>query len=330
MNVPLDEEQRDLLELTRRLLAEHAGEPHLRRRMDLDAAHDPGLWRRLAGIGLTSVVLDERWGGAGLGEHVLAPVLHLLGEFAVPEPILETITGALLIQESCPEDFASTWLPRIASGDALVSLSFGARTPVVPYAASADLLLLCDGDVTAVEQTALVVERQDAVDPLHPLYRVAGEGRLVSTDAEAVERAWTRLVAGSACLLTGVSTRLLDMTVGYVKTRHQFGRPVGSFQAVKHKLADVATAVDLSQAAAFAAFRDTAAPDAAIRAAVAKAYAGEAAKPADVAALQLHGGIGFTLEYGLQFWLKRSMSVSAMYGTVREHRRALAERLLAR
>ncbi|WP_214103703.1 acyl-CoA dehydrogenase family protein [Acrocarpospora catenulata] len=151
MNVPLDEDQRELLKLTRRLLEEHASEDHLRRRMNLDAAHDPDLWRRLADLGLISLVLDERWGGVGLGEHVLAPVLHLLGEFAVPEPFLETVVAALLIQEACPEEFAAAWLPRIASGDAVVALSFGARTPVVPYAASADLVLVCDGGVAAVE-----------------------------------------------------------------------------------------------------------------------------------------------------------------------------------
>ncbi|MEO3858026.1 acyl-CoA dehydrogenase family protein, partial [Acrocarpospora sp. B8E8] len=162
LNVPLDEEQRDLLKLTRRLLEEHAGEDHLRRRMNLDAAHDPDLWRRLADLGLISLVLAERWGGAGLGDHVLAPVLHLLGEFAVPEPFLETVVAALLIQEACPEDFAATWLPRIASGNAVVALSFGPRTPVVPYAASADLLLVCAGGVTAIETVPNVPEAKAA------------------------------------------------------------------------------------------------------------------------------------------------------------------------
>ncbi|MEU0483067.1 acyl-CoA dehydrogenase family protein [Streptosporangium sp. NPDC006013] len=84
MNIPLDEEQRELLKATRRLLEEHAGEDHLRRCLDSGAAHDAELWGRLADLGLTSVLLDERWGGVGLAEHVLAPVLHVLGEFAVP------------------------------------------------------------------------------------------------------------------------------------------------------------------------------------------------------------------------------------------------------
>ncbi|MGW0595097.1 acyl-CoA dehydrogenase family protein [Streptosporangium sp. NPDC002607] len=335
MNIPLDEEQLELLKATRRLLEEHAGEDHLRRCLDSDAAHDAELWGRLADLGLTSVLLDERWGGVGLAEHVLAPVLHVLGEFAVPEPFLETaVVAGPLIQEAAPEDFAAAWLPRIASGDALVAVSFGERTPVALEAGQADLLLVCEsGGVRALEKGAFTAEWQEAVDPLYPLYRVAwdaADGQVISRDAAAVERAWTRAVAGAACLLTGVSRHLLDVTVDYVKVRRQFGRPVGSFQAVKHKLANVATVVDLAGAASMAAFRDTGASDAAVRAAVAKAYAGEAAKPADLEALQLHGGIGFTWEYGLQFWLKRSMSLSAAFGTAREHRRALAEMVVAR
>ncbi len=336
----LDQDRRELVELTDDLLGKHCDLDFLRARVDDGTAHTPALWRRLAETGLVSALVAEEHGGAGLTPAHLSGVLHSLGRHAVPEPYLETAVLAASVLGALPGPVADTWLPRIAEGDAVVVVRMGELTPLVPYAADADLLLDLaeDGTVRAYTAAEIDVTPVPALDPLRPLGRVAlvGGGAEAGCDSDVVARTRTLAVAGAACLLAGASQRLLDLTVEYVAVREQFGRPVGSFQAVKHKVADLAVLVDMATAAALSAFDDASDPalvppaDAARRAAAAKAYAGDAAARANVDSLQLHGGIGFTWEYHLHIWLKRVMGLAASYGTTTALRRELARDLLAR
>ncbi|MFC5750979.1 acyl-CoA dehydrogenase family protein [Actinomadura rugatobispora] len=327
-------EGEELASVVRDLLEGHAGIDHLKERLDAGSAHAPDLWRRLAGIGLVSALVAEEHGGVGLGPADLAPTLVALGEYALPEPFVETaVVGATVLGEFAARDArAAEWLARLAAGDLLVAVAFEGRTGYVAYAADADLLLDLrqDGSVRVHAAGDLVVEEQPAVDPLRPIARVrpAGDGVLLGRSPELTERAWNLAVASTACLLAGTARRLLTLTVEYVSLRHQFGRPVGSFQAVKHKLADIAVRADMAVTGALDAVAASGAPDAARRAAVAKAYAGDAAERANDEALQLHGGIGFTWEHHLHFWLKRALSLGAAYGSTTEHRRRLARELL--
>ncbi|MCR1781351.1 acyl-CoA/acyl-ACP dehydrogenase [Nocardioides carbamazepini] len=330
----LDQDRRELVELTDDLLGRHCDLDFLRARIDDGTAHTPGLWSRLAETGLVSALVAEEQGGAGLSPAHLSGVLHSLGRHAVPEPYLETAVLAATVLGALPGPVADTWLPRIAAGDAIVVVRLGELTPLVPYAADADLLLdlADDGAVRAFTADELEVTPVAALDPLRPLARVvlAGAGTEVGDDSAVVARTRTLALAGAACLLAGASQRLLDLTVEYVAVREQFGRPVGSFQAVKHKAADLAVMVDMATAAALSAFDAVDEPDGPRRAAAAKAYAGDAAARANVDALQLHGGIGFTWEYHLHIWLKRAMGLAASYGTTTALRRDLARELLAR
>ncbi|QWF22789.1 acyl-CoA dehydrogenase family protein [Nocardioides sp. LMS-CY] len=329
----LDQERQALVELTDDLLGRHCDLDHLRARLDEGTAHTPQLWARLTETGLVSALVPEEHGGAGLAPAYLSGVLHSLGRHAVPEPYLETAVVATAVLGALPGAEAATWLQRIAAGEALVAVRIGDLTPYVAHAADADLLLdlADDGAIRGYAPADLDVEPVAALDPLRPLARVGlrGGGVLLGRSAEVVARARTLAVAGTACLLAGASRRLLDLTVEYVAVRQQFGRPVGSFQAVKHKAADMAVMVDMATAAALSAFDAVDEPDAFRRAAAAKAYAGDAAHLANVEALQLHGGIGFTWEYHLHIWLKRVMGLAASYGTTATLRRTLARELLA-
>ncbi|MDQ6524897.1 acyl-CoA dehydrogenase family protein [Nocardioides sp. LHD-245] len=330
----LDQDRRELVELTDDLLGRHCDLDFLRARIDDGTAHTPGLWGRLAETGLVSALVAEEHGGAGLTPAHLSGVLHSLGRHAVPEPYLETAVLAATVLDALPGPVADTWLPRIAAGDAVVVVRLGELTPLLPYAADADLLLdvADDGAVRAFAADELEVTPVPALDPLRPLGRVVltGAGTEVGDDGAVVARTRTLALSGAACLLAGASQRLLDLTVEYVAVREQFGRPVGSFQAVKHKAADLAVMVDMATAAALSAFDAADEPDGPRRAAAAKAYAGEAAARANVDALQLHGGIGFTWEYHLHIWLKRVMGLAASYGTTTALRRDLARELVAR
>jgi len=335
MTIAVDDDRSALADLTTDVLGRHCGLEHLRRCLDEGTAHTTHLWQRLADAGLLSVLVPEEQGGAGLDTSYLSGVLFKLGEYAVPEPFLETAVIAAGTLAAFPDSATATvWSERIASGEALVAVRIGALTPYVVHAADADLLLDLgdDGSVRAYPAGAFTVTPVRALDPLRPMGRVetTGSGELLGTSTEVVERARVLAVAGSACLLAGASKRLLDQTIEYVTVRHQFGRAVGSFQAVKHAIATMAVMVDMATSAAIGAFDAAGDPDAYSRARAAKAYAGDAADLANVEALQLHGGIGFTWEYHLHLWLKRVMSLASTYGTTGALRRELARELLTR
>lgn len=334
---PTTDERQELVRLTADLLGRHCGPEQLRERLDAGTAHTPELWGRLAETGLVSALVAEERGGAGLDPSYLSGVLVSLGEHAVPEPFLETAVVATSVLATFPDSaLAVSWLERIGAGDALVAVRLGALTPYVVHAGDADLVLdlADDGTVRALLPADVDVTPVQALDPLRPLATVTrrGEdaGTVLGVAPAAVERARVLAVAGAACLLAGASRRLLDLTVEYVSVRRQFDRPVGSFQAVKHAIADLAVMVDMATSAALSAFDAVDEPDARRRAWAAKAYAGDAADRANVSALQLHGGIGFTWEYHLHLWLKRVMGLAASYGTTVTLRRELAVELLAR
>ncbi|HEV2686092.1 MAG TPA: acyl-CoA dehydrogenase family protein, partial [Actinomycetota bacterium] len=227
-----------------------------------------------------------------------------------------------LIQLHGDDVLSETWLPPIANGDAIATI--GLETdPFVAFAAEADLIVLIDASgarlLTRDDVKAKPVRSQDPARPLYSIEAKRGE-RLDLTAPTA------RAAAAIAAVQLGVAKRLLDMTVDYVKERKQFGKPVGSFQAVKHKLAKVHTAIeDARPAAWFAAYafaNDL--PDAARAANVAKVAASRAEALANAEALQCHAGIGFTWEHDLHIWLKRGLALQPVFGTPAEHRAMLA------
>ena len=328
----LDTERRELTELSEDLLERFCTVDHLRASLDAGTAHSAELWSRLAEAGLTSALVAEEQGGIGLTASHVSGVLYSFGRHAVPEPYLETavIAASLLSAADWPD--AAAWLQRIAGGEAIVAIRLDGGDHVA-FAQDADLVLDIgvDDTVRAFLPRELTITPVVALDALRPLAAIEpiAQGSVLDISAEAVQHARVLAIAGAACLLAGATRRLLELTVDYVGIRKQFDRPVGSFQAVKHKVADVAVMSDMATSAALSALDESDEPGAYRRAAAAKAYAGDAAQLANVNALQLHGGIGFTWEYHLHVWLKRVMSLSAAYGTTRVLRRALAEDLLA-
>ncbi|KAA9108201.1 acyl-CoA dehydrogenase family protein [Microbacterium rhizomatis] len=328
----VDTERRELAELSDDLLERFCSVEHLRGCLDQGRAHSPELWGRLAEAGLISAIVGEDFGGIGLTPAHLSGVLYNLGRHAAPEPFLETavVAATVLGASSWPE--ASAWLERVAAGDAIVAIRLDGA-PHVAFARDADLLLDIgqDDSVRVFTADQLEITDLDSLDALRPVTAVAyrTEGVALPVSADSIRYARALAIAGAACLLAGATNRLLELTVDYVTLRRQFDRPVGSFQAVKHKIADVAVMADMARSAALSAIDGAGEPAGFRRAAAAKAYAGDAAHLANVHALQLHGGIGFTWEYHLHIWLKRAMSLSAAYGTTRSLRRALARDLLA-
>jgi alkylation response protein AidB-like acyl-CoA dehydrogenase len=291
------------------------------------------LWRGLAGGGLAGALVAETSGGLGLDLNALPPVLERLGFCALPVPAVETIAVAapLLAAARHPA------LPDVLSGDALVTaqLAPGATARVlVPFGRTADYVLLRSDDGLRVYQRGeLDAEPVVTVDGSRQMTRLLARPRggcLLAGPADpAADAAWQRGVLGTAAALVGLAGRMLSMTVDYVKDRRQFGVPVGSFQAIKHRLADAFVNVEFARPAVLAAAwaQATEAADAREQTSMAKVLASDAAVATARAALQCHGAIGYTTEYDLHLYAKRAWALAPSWGSADWHRRCLAEAL---
>jgi alkylation response protein AidB-like acyl-CoA dehydrogenase len=327
MDFSLTDEQLALRDMARDVFAKINPPSRLRGLWDGDP-RDSRAWAGIAEVGLTGLGIGEEHGGSGGNALDVMVVLHEAGRACLPEPLLDTIAVAGAVLGACNEaKLQATWLPRIAGGEATIAVQLLGQ----PYVADADtadaLLVEVDAGLHLVERDGFQATRVASEDRSRRLFRVEFEaGRRVG--AAAIAHRWGAL--GSAALLNGITEALLDMTLDYVKVRQQFGVPVGSFQAVKHKLASLyatlGSATAATQLAADAVAHD--APDQDRAVSVAKVHAWAAEDLANTEALQCHAGIGFTWEHDLHFWLKRGRALEHVYGSAAEHRHRIAALLL--
>ena len=328
MDFDFTEDQYALRDLARDVFAKESSPARLREVWEADGERDPRVWKTLADVGLLGLTVAEEHGGLGGDATDVALVLEEAGRAALPEPFLETVAiAAPMLARFGTDRHRTEWLPRIAAGDAIATV----RPPDSPFAVDADVansFIILDeaGDARLVVGERLAGRRVPSEDRARRLFEFAG-GTGGDRMAPGAAAYLTRVGAvATANLLNGVSLRLLESTVEYVKGREQFGRAVGSFQAVKHKLATVHTELEAARSsawyAAYAIANDL--PDADRAAGVAKATANEAAALANREALQCHAGIGFTWEHDLHLWLKRGKALEGTWGTAREHRATLA------
>ncbi|HWL42685.1 MAG TPA: acyl-CoA dehydrogenase [Ilumatobacter sp.] len=280
---------------------------------------DRRLWDRLVELGVAHVVVTESEGGLGLDERSLVLVLERAGYAGVPLPIVES---ALVGPGLLGADVAGR----------LVATDLGGE--LVAYAADADALLLTDGPRLALHDAASAdVQPARAVDGARRLGEVvlAPYATAVAAvdDPDAIALAYDRLVFGQAALLVGLAQRMLDLTVGYVTEREQFGVPVGSFQAVKHHCADALMELAFARPAVYRAAWSLAthSPQRSRDVSMAKAMAGDAAVTVARVALQCHGAIAYTVEYDLHLFLKRAHALAAADGNSAAHRTRVARLL---
>lgn len=318
MDFDFSPEQLAVRDLARELFEKESPPSRLRELWTADSDRDRTVWKALGQAGLLEI--DD--------PVDLVLVLEEAGRAALPDPIVETLAIAAPILRSSGSGEA--WLPRIAAGEAIVAVQLGGA-PFALDAGDADLLLLeRDGELHAVPRDGLTATAVRSDDRARRLFTVEAKTdastRIGASPADAMDRG----AAAVAAVLNGIASRMLDMTLEYVKTREQFGRPVGTFQAVKHKLASAYVRVESARAAAwYAAFAiSSGLPDRSLAAGAAKVVAAEAEAMANAEALQCHGGIGFTWEHDLHMWMKRGKALEASYGTASEHRARVAEHVL--
>jgi alkylation response protein AidB-like acyl-CoA dehydrogenase len=306
MHFAFDDEQTALRDATRDLLTKECTPAHVREAWTNETGRVPGLWEQLDAMGVVALLVPEEAAGLGLTFVDLVLVLEETGRHAVPEPIVETAAyGALLLGHADLTIAAGEWY--------------------VPWADSADVILTAAGrfdrdDVTLVSRPS--------VDGARRLFEV--QGTPVPLDPAATLAAYDRGVCGIAAQQCGLVDRMLELTADYVRERRQFGVPVGSFQAVKHHLANARIALEFARPLVYraAASITTDDPDTSVHVSMAKAKADAAALQTARAALQCHGAIGYTTEYDLHLYLKRSWALARSWGDAAFHRSRVARAIL--
>ncbi|MFD9822171.1 acyl-CoA dehydrogenase family protein [Streptomyces violascens] len=288
-----------------------------------DSGPGRALWSRLAGAGVFALAAPQAYEGVGPLPVELAVACMELGRHAVPGPLVETVAASVLLArlaELGEEGPAKRLLPGIVSGACAASVLFPGASPYALDADAADVVLAVTGHEVRLAPGHGPV--QPSADPARRLSRPLPGGELLTTgpqleEAVAYATVWARLAAAGQCV--GIAEALLARTVAYVKQRTQFGAPIGSFQAVKHRLADTLVAVEFARPLLYGAALSLAPGDVA----AAKVTAGEAAYAAARTALQLHGAVGYTQELDLSLWLRKARPLRNAWGSPSECRAAV-------
>ncbi|WP_329252679.1 acyl-CoA dehydrogenase family protein [Streptomyces canus] len=369
MDFAFSEEQEQLGRTVRAFLTHTSPETETRRLMETPEGYDRALWRRMGTeLGLQGLAVPEEYGGAGCGPVEVGVVMEEMGRALLCAPFLSSAVLATTTLLRCADEEArKRLLPGLASGELVGTLALtedsarwdaagvrltaresdgrwlltGHKTFVLD-GATADVVLTVartgdgigvfwvDGDASGLTREPLPTmdptRRQARLDYRDvPATRLRTHGDGWDLVSEVLDRAAVALAAEQV----GVATRALDMAVEYAKVRHQFGRPIGSFQAVKHLLADVLLEVESARAAAHYALlaSETEDPELPAVASLAKAFCSDACVQATEQNIQVHGGIGFTWEHPAHLYLKRAKTSQLLFGDPAYHRELLARRI---
>jgi len=286
------------------------------------AAGDTGpgrkVWATLADLGVTALAVAEEHDGIGAHPIDLVVALERIGAHCVPGPVTESIAVAPILL-ACDTNRSAA----LASGDLIASAAIAPEMPRAVDAGFAGLTLVTDdGQV----HDAIVGAAHDSLDPSRKLFDVSITGVGWAAD---IQRAREYGALATAAQLIGAGQAMLDASVAYAKQRSQFGRLIGSYQAIKHKLADVHVALELARPLVYGAALSLGAlsPDTARDVSAAKVAAAEAALLAARSALQTHGAIGFTQEHDLGLLLLRAQALRSAWGDPAVHRRRVLEEM---
>lgn len=337
MQFQFTEDQRGFQESVRKFLEKECTPAHLRALWQTETGRAPELWSKLAEIGVLGLLVPEAHGGLGSSEVDLVLLLEEAGRAALPEPVAETAAvGVPLLAGLKRKKLGEQWLPKVAAGEAILTVGHEVN-PFVADAHVAHLLLLQrNNEIHAVPRDQVTLEHQPCNDPSRRLFRVdwkpSGETCVARGEEgrRLLAAALDRAALACAAQQLGIGQQLVDMAVRYATEREQFGKPIGSFQAIKHMLANVAVRIEFARPVVYrAAF--SVAHDAVTRAidvSQAKLAASEAAVLAAKTALQVHGAIGYTWEQDLQIWMKRAWALDIAWGTGAWHRARVAAAVL--
>ncbi len=328
MNFDFTDDQQAIKRTAKDMLADRFKAEKVRELAEAER-YDDANWAEFSELGWPGIFIADEHGGQGLGTVELTILAEELGYSLAPTPFLANAAAGLVLAHAGSSDQQAEWLPGIASGEgrgAAGRATDGVGT-LIPDAEGADVIVLLEGDGGSVHAAAdCEIEPILTIDATRRFARVTpkGSGEPLGGDpAPAVDRI---LVAISG-EITGVAQKAMEMAVEYARDRKQFDRPIGAYQGVSHRCADMLRAVESTRSVVlWAAWAAEAEPETLpLAAAMAKAQASDAGWEVTSSSLQVHGGIGFTWEHDLHFFLKRAKTDAALFGGSKEHRERVAE-----
>ena len=353
MQFGLNENQIILRDSAREFFAGECSMVTVRRLMDTDTAYDATLWSHLAAQGYTGVIFGEEYGGVGLGVVELALLMEEAGRALLPGPLFSTVALAGAVIDACGSgEQKKRYLGPICAGDLRATLAFldagsgwsrrdlritatggklSGEKLFVPDAHAADLFVVAAQDAVFLvdaKDPGVTVSRMGGIDWTRKIYAVSFRGAVAEPleRPNGLERGLGIAATALSAEMVGGMQRTLDITVDYAKTRKQFGKPIGSFQAVQHQCADMYLETESARSAAYYAAwaLQEGAPDAEAAVSIAKLYASDAARTVGNRGIQVHGGMGFTWENDLHLYYRRAKASETMLGDSTFHRERLA------
>jgi alkylation response protein AidB-like acyl-CoA dehydrogenase len=361
----LDDEQQQIKRIAHDMLATRYPSQRIRDLAESDRGFEDSDWQEMAGLGWPGLALPEQWGGQGLGTVELAVLFEEMGYALAPSPLLSNTIAGLALAACGSDDQRERFLRPLAEGtirgtpalyDAGSPAQVGEFTMeprgngdgivldgekvLVMDADAADFFLVATSDgarhIVESGQDGVTVILEPSIDLTRKQYSVRFEDVTVSNDLTLPgARADYMPVFGRVCVaiaaeLTGIAQRAMEMAVEYAKDRKQFDRPIGAYQAVSHRCAQMLLEVEGARSAtyyaAWAAEHEPTSLD--LASSIAKAYASDAGWRVTASSMQVHGGIGFTWEHDLHLWLKRAKADAAAFGGARWHRERVAEQVV--
>ncbi|MBZ5522649.1 MAG: acyl-CoA/acyl-ACP dehydrogenase [Acidobacteriia bacterium] len=354
MQFGLSESQQILKDTAQKFFAGECPIAEVRRLMETETAYDVALWRKMAEQGFTGIIFPEEHGGMGLGKFELILLMEEAGRALLPGPFFSTVALAGPVLAACGSaEQKKKYLGPISAGEARSTLALlesaaswnpadvqlaesggkltGEKLFVTDAAIASFIVVVARNGVFVVDAKAagIKIESMSGMDLTRKIYSVKFNNtpaeKLASPEnlARALDIATTALVAE----LVGGMQRMLDLTVQYAKTRKQFGKPIGQYQAVQHQCADMYLETESSRSAAYYAAwaLEENAPDAAQSVSVAKMYASDACRTVGNRGIQVHGGMGFTWENDIHLYYRRAKASETMLGDATFHRERIAK-----
>lgn len=338
MDFTYTEDQLLFQESVREFLVNEVSCEKVRELWDTETGRSDELWSQLAEMGLTGMTVPEAFGGLGMNEVDFVLLAQECGYVALPANLTETVLVAVpLISSLVNDDFKAEWLPKIAAGEAKVAVGLE-QNLLVEDAHVADLLIMQQGAALyAVAKDQATLTFNQSIDLSRRLYSVefdVSKATLLVEGSEAeklISKSLNRGALASAAQAIGLTRRMIDISVQYTSERSQFGKPIGSFQAVKHRMANVAVALEYAKApvafAAYALANDLPTVDKNVS--HAKLVACEASLIGTKNSIQVHGAMGYTFEVDLHIFMKKAWALDKTWGDQAFHKARVAEAILA-
>jgi alkylation response protein AidB-like acyl-CoA dehydrogenase len=362
----LNDEQQQIKRTANEFLASRYKPERIRELTDTELGFEESDWQEMAELGWPGLALPEEHGGQGLGIVELAAVFEEMGYALAPSPLLSNTVAGLALAICGSEEQKGEFLVPLAAGEkrgtvALIDagspgtigefemearqgdggVTLNGEKVLVMDAAAADFMLVATADgrrhIVEAGQDGVSINREPSIDLTRFVYSVAFDGvevapeRTLRGEGGDYYPVLQRVCVALSAEMTGIAQKTMEMAVEYAKERQQFGRPIGSYQAVSHRCAQMLLETEGARSATYyAAWAADASPeDLPLAASMAKAYASDAGWRVANASLQVHGGIGFTWEHDLHLWLKRARVDASMFGDAHWHRERVAEAVLA-